>query len=272
MSNNIKNNTTSLQEVLRIVKAKSTLPTEQYNLGYADGTAAGVVQGEKSAYDAFWDSAQNYGNARNYSYSFSGRCWTVDTFKPKYDIITTSASNMFNRSGITGSLSEILKAQGVELKLTTSTCENMFVLTLFTEIDLDASTVTNMNNAFLQSTKLATINLVLPTATTVSWYDTFYQCTSLIDLKLTGKIYSRKYDNTNYAISLAWSKKLNKESIINVIECLDESVTGQIITLSLTAVNNAFETSTGAADGSTSTEWQTLISTRSNWTINLLDK
>lgn len=272
MSNNIKNNTTDLQEVLRIVKAKSTLPTEQYDLGYADGTTAGVVQGKQSAYDEFWDSAQNFGNARNYGYAFTGLCWTNENFKPKYDIIATSASNMFNRSLIQGSLPEILEAQGIEMHITSTSFENMFVLTLFTEIDLDASTATNMNNAFLQSAKLTTINLVLPTATVVSWYDTFYQCTSLIDLKLTGKIYSRKYDNTNYAISLAWSKKLSKESIINVIECLDESVTGQIITLSLTAVNSAFETSTGAADGSTSTEWQTLISTRSNWTINLLDK
>ena len=129
-----------------------------------------------------------------------------------------------------------------------------------------------MTNTFLQARYLTTLNLVLPTAETVSWYDTFYACTSLVNLKLTGKIYSRKFDSTGYAISLAWSMKLSKESIINVIECLDESVTGQLITFSLTAVNNAFETSEGAKDGSTSSEWTTLVESRPNWTINLLDK
>jgi hypothetical protein len=37
--------------------------------------------------------------------------------------------------------------------------------------------------------------------------------------------------------------------------------------LPLRAVNKAFETSEGANDGKTSTEWETLIGTKTNWTI-----
>ena len=234
--------------------------------------ADGKQKGEDAAYNRFWDLYQREGTRKNYKMGFSGGGWTKETFKPKYDIIATSAVSIFQMSSINASLSEILKENGVTLTVPTTSMENAFVDSAFTEITIDTSTATSMVNTFLQARNLTTLNLVLPTAESVAWYDTFYACTSLVNLKLTGKIYSRKYDSTGYAISLAWSKNLSKESIINVIECLDESVTGQLITFSLTAVNNAFETSEGAKDGSTSSEWTTLVESRPNWTINLLDK
>ena len=60
---------------------------------------------------------------------------------------------------------------------------------------------------------------------------------------------------------MQWSTKLNKESITSVINRLSSGANGLTVTLSLTAVNNAFE---GGRDG---TEWQTLIATKPNWTI-----
>ena len=63
---------------------------------------------------------------------------------------------------------------------------------------------------------------------------------------------------------------LSKESILSVFNALSDTITGMTLTLKLLAVNTAFETSEGAADGSTSEEWNTLIATKSNWTISLV--
>lgn len=64
--------------------------------------------------------------------------------------------------------------------------------------------------------------------------------------------------------------KLSKNSILSLISCLSAEASGKTLTLSQTAVNTAFETSPGAADGSTSAEWLALVEAHSNWTISLL--
>ena len=72
------------------------------------------------------------------------------------------------------------------------------------------------------------------------------------------------------SLSFASSKKLLKASITNVIEHLSVTASGQTVTFTQIAVNNAFETTAGAGDGSTSAEWQSLIAPKSNWTISLV--
>lgn len=64
--------------------------------------------------------------------------------------------------------------------------------------------------------------------------------------------------------------KLSKPSITSIINCLSTTTSGLTVTLSKTAVNNAFETSEGVADGSTSQEWLNLVATKTNWTISLV--
>ena len=57
---------------------------------------AGVEQGKQEQYDEFWDSLQENGKRRNYSYALVGYIFNVDTFYPKYDIIMEgNASNAF---------------------------------------------------------------------------------------------------------------------------------------------------------------------------------
>ena len=74
---------------------------------------------------------------------------------------------------------------------------------------------------------------------------------------------------TKSGLNMKSCTKLSKASIENIIGCLSTDSTGQSITLSQTAVKKAFETSAGANDGNTSTEWTTLANSRSNWTISL---
>ena len=58
-----------------------------------------VYEAGKDARDSeFWDTFQQNGERRLYNFAFinNGKCWTRDTFKPKYDIIMTSgAANAF---------------------------------------------------------------------------------------------------------------------------------------------------------------------------------
>ena len=94
--------------------------------------------------------------------------------------------------------------------------------------------------------------------------DTFYKCYALENIKFTGEI-----TTSNFYIT--WSKKLSKASLNSLIIALSPTITGKTARISLTAVNTAFETSTGAGDGSTSQEWKDLIAIRPNWTISLYD-
>ena len=71
------------------------------------------------------------------------------------------------------------------------------------------------------------------------------------------------------SISFAWSP-LNRASILSCFSVLSDTATGKTATFKQTAVDTAFETSQGAADGSTSPEWLALVDTKSNWTISLV--
>ena len=73
-----------------------------------------------------------------------------------------------------------------------------------------------------------------------------------------------------YDLSLKYSTKLSKDSILSLMACLSAEASGKTLTLSQTAVDAAFETSSGAADGSTSAEWLALVEAHSNWTISLV--
>lgn len=72
----------------------------------------------------------------------------------------------------------------------------------------------------------------------------------------------------NVSINFEWLA-LDKTNTTSVINALSATTTGQTLTLNLSAVNTAFETASGAKDGSTSTEFAALVATKTNWTIVL---
>lgn len=77
-----------------------------------------------------------------------------------------------------------------------------------------------------------------------------------------------KQGKINVSISFEWLI-LDKASTTSVINALSITATGQKLTLNLAGVNKAFETASGKADGSTSTEFAALVGKRTNWTIAL---
>lgn len=72
-------------------------------------------------------------------------------------------------------------------------------------------------------------------------------------------------------LSIPNSRSLDRESIESVFSNLSDTTSGLSVTFNKTAVDNAFETSEGSADGSTSDEWIALMATRPNWSISLID-
>ena len=63
---------------------------------------------------------------------------------------------------------------------------------------------------------------------------------------------------------------LDKTTITSIMTKLTDTASGKFITFPKAAINKAFETSSGANDGSTSAEWLALVGAKSNWTISLM--
>ena len=152
---------------------------------------------------------------------------------------------------------------------------------------LKAAAINNSMNAFGQSEVVRIGEVDLSVGTGNYWQGTFAQCTKLHTIEklvLSEKVYPLSsfvncYELENLTIegiigqndfNVQWSTKLSKESIISIINALSVTTSGLTVTLSKTAVNNAFETAKGNADGSTSEEWAALIATKQNWTISLV--
>lgn len=217
-------------------------------------------------YDEFWDSFQVKGTIYSANYMYAGPGWNDTNFYPKYSqTYMTSAGSIFNMTKITD-LKGRLEEMGVVFNF--QKCTNLgtaFAYGKLTRIpEINASTASNFSNTFYSSPDLISIDkIILKNDGSQTWSGSFYNCTSLESVTFEGVI--------GQSIDFQYSTKLNKESIISIIEHLTtNTATGRVLTLSLTAVNNAFETSKGAADGSTSSEWTTLRATKSNWTVSLV--
>ena len=101
---------------------------------------------------------------------------------------------------------------------------------------------------------------------TTPFNNCFYRQSKLKEIRFDT---SKGYISQN-GVDFQWSTLLSKASITSIINALSDTTSGLSITLSKTAVNNEFETSKGASNGSTSQEWAALIATKSNWGISLI--
>ena len=231
-------------------------PADDYTDYYAKGVEDGEAIGKQAQYDEFWDKYQNYGKRTDYQYgAFGGIGWTDETYKPKYPMKPTYAYAMFFGCRMT----EIL---GVDFSLVPDINNVFYVCNEVTHIgEVNAPLATRAVNTFGYCNKLHTIDkLVISESFTFS--ATFDYCGSLENLIIEGTI-------GQGGLNLRWSTKLSKASITSIINALSSTTSGLAVTLSRTAVNAAFETESGAADGSKSDEWLNLVASKTNWTITL---
>lgn len=90
----------------------------------------------------------------------------------------------------------------------------------------------------------------------------FRTCYELVEVRFKGTM--------SCSMEIKDSRKLSKDSILSLMACLSDEAIGKTLTLNQAAVNTAFESSEGTADGSTSAEWLALVEAHSNWTISLV--
>lgn len=222
--------------------------------------------GKKSEYDAFWDAYQDNGTMRDYRYAFAGVGWNLNTFNPKYsidDYIISGAYMFYYTRNLDIDLVEFLKERNKVIIVKPfndiNYCFSFSKITRVGEISL-LETNSSQVECFGNS-EVKTIDLIRIKENTALDY-MFRGATKLENILFEGVIGNN--------INLQWCERLTKNTIINIIETLSINVENKPLILSQTAVNTAFETTAGAADGSTSEEWTTLIATKPNWTISLV--
>ena len=228
--------------------------------------------GQDKEWSDFWDIFQHdnvLGDnlKRNYSNTFRTRSWSKDNFKPKYDIIATSGEYMFeffNQYGEIFDFAQHLEDLGVALDVSQCTsARSMFYFMYVGRLpEINLSGATTVANAFNYNRAATIDKLTLKSDGSQTMTNAFSNMPNLKNIVIEGAIGQN-------GVNLSASTQLSGASITSFVNALLESASGKSITFSLTAVNNAFETSAGAADGSTAEEWGTLIATKSNWTISL---
>jgi hypothetical protein len=127
--------------------------------------------------------------------------------------------------------------------------------------DIGMPAMSNYSGTYQGCYSLHTIEKIRCNEDTV-FNSTFINCRELQNITIEGSI-----GKSGFYIESA--TKLSKDSITNIINALSTTSSGKVMSLSLTAVNKAFETSSGANNGSTSDEWEALKATKTNWTISL---
>lgn len=221
--------------------------------------------------DAFWVAYQEGGKKRSYKFAFAGYGWTPELLKPKYDIIATSVSYMFSTCN---------NMKGIDIEKLFDDLGIIFDTSNVTETDgfsylcqyaspsvlpaLDTRGTTNIRYIFYHTMELETVRkIILKNDGSQKFTKPFENNRNLVNIEFEGVIGQNGFD-------ISGSPSLSHNSIASIINALSTTTSGLTVTLSATAVNAAFETSVGAADGTTSADWLALVGSRSNWTIALV--
>jgi hypothetical protein len=254
------------------IAEKLTIIAENEQKVYDAGFNAGKSQGGDSYYDEFWDKFQDNGNRTNYQYGFSGYGWTLDTFKPKYSVVPDTLNTGFwgldrNNTNIENAIDFVELFENKGLVFDTSNCSNFAAGFMWATIKRLGVIDLRKNNATMATTfgygKIKTIVKVIVDENTTFQANTFQSQATLENITFEGVL-------AQNGLNLQWSTKLTHDSITSIVNCLSADTSGLTVTLSLTAVKKAFETSSGANDGNASTEWLNLKATKPNWTISFV--
>lgn len=180
--------------------------------------AEGYLAGKQAEYDRFWDSYQNYGNRKDYQNCFSGEGWTEELFKPKYDVISTSAYMLFRQSGFKD-LGAAIRNSGKRVAISNSILQFTFQQSLQLEVIEGIEILTPLvstTSAFASCPKLRKIQ-TLPIAENATSLD-FSNIPALEEISFSGVL--------PVSFSFAQSPNLTAESVQNIIDHLKD-LTGQ---------------------------------------------
>ena len=202
--------------------------------------------------------------------------WTAKNFKPKHPIKPTTANNAFAYWG----MSAVFANERIDFRkacsLDTSNCGNMSNMfynnSIITEVGvIDTQKASNLQNAFATCRALETIEkIILKTDGSQIFTTTFDRCESLKNIVFEGVI--------GNDINFQWSTKLTRASIEGIVNHLSDNGSGKTLTLSRTAVDEAFRGISSAdfttiVPGSSSLDWYNLshdATVYKHWTITLV--
>lgn len=130
-------------------------------------------------------------------------------------------------------------------------------------LNVDTSAATYYNSVFLRQRALEIIDgTPLDPTNANALSSTFGSCEALKEVRFAPQ-------TIKVAIGFPNSTQLSADTITSVINGLSPDISDLTATFTTQAVDTAFETAAGAADGSASAEWLALIGTKPNWTIIL---
>ena len=169
--------------------------------------------GQRAERERFWD---NYLRTSYWVYKFAGHGWNDDTFQPTKDIVISgSANGLFRETGI-GNLAKCLADNNVILDVSGAT--NATYLFGFSNV------VTHISMKISEPNEVSNITFVS---------SSFQSCTNLTTLSITGILATNGLD-------LHWSTKLDKESMVNIFNILqDKTAEGGTWTVTLGSTNLA---------------------------------
>ena len=215
--------------------------------GYSPITV-NVKGSDNSYYNDVWDSIQTNGTRTNYDRCFASLSWNDVTFKPKYDMILSSASYMFQYSQIT----DLVVAMGGK----TIDFSNVPSYSMTRPFDSSAIThigVVNVSNAgllntlFGNATELHTIDKLVVSASNTYGTKMFEFCSKLENIIIEGTI--------GNAFNMS-ACPLTTASVQSIIDHLADLTGATTKTLTLSA-------------SATITDAQKTAITAKNWTLSI---
>lgn len=244
--------------------------------GVVQGIEEGIEQGKRDAYDEFWDNFQQNGTRTNYNACF-GAGWTVELFKPKYQIKASHANfTFFDNYGdflIYDDFVEFCNNLAAEQGKTAEKNPELFDENgNYQLLDYHDAQQAQYGLSRLHSPHFGVIDLSNATNT----YGLFYShglgvksCVKKIDklISTENTVFNNTFDQAIYLTNITMSGvvaksinfgtcPLNEASVRSVVSVLSPTVTGQTVT---------FKASSKALFSDS--EWAELIAPISNWTV-----
>lgn len=217
--------------------------------------ANGVEEGKRAEHEDFWNNHMG-GNMYYMHGRYAGMGWNKKTFRPTEDLDFTGANCQycFYYNGCRVDLVEWCKQLGINIIVKPSFANYMFANSQFTRLPvLDFSELSALSNTLTNCSYLVTVDLFkIRHDGNTDLSNAFNGCTALENILFEGII--------SKTANFKDCHKLTKASIESIMNHLSTTATFTV-TLSQTAVNNAFATE----------EWQAIINAKpTNVTISLV--
>lgn len=248
------------------------MPAKVYEV-YEQGQAEGAETGKQETENTFWQAITQNGSRASGDSMFRGWAVTEDVMKPPSTIKFRGISRY---AFYEATVSEPIDIQAIEEELGYPVFDTSEAIRLdyfnnpgiFSTLGtIDISGCTTASALYWMFATTAATNYLTSIKKLIVAAGTYF--TSSLMFRNCSNLKHCVFDGTIGTTGLDMSPctSLDKESLTSIVNCLSAGTSGLAVTVSKAAVNKAFETSSGANNGSTSAEWTALKATKSNWTI-----